>query len=287
MDFFCVVTHKEVVRDHVADDLVRLFGGENLKRLGNDAVEFLVKKPFTRDINQVTKNLALDVNFVPRKRRNKRLLVADMDETIITDESIDQLAEMVGRGEEIRFVTSQAMNGKIDFESAVCDRVKLLSGTPEHILEKCFLEKISYSPGARTLIATMRARGACTALVSGGFTFFSSRVALDLGIDFHFGNQLIFKDGLLTGDLEKPILGSNQKLSILEKLSLDLKILKNDVIAVGDGANDISIIKGAGLGVAYYAKPIVKSASNLQINYSDLRALLYLQGISCSEFVKA
>lgn len=227
----------------------------------------------------------VDVALVSSDGRRKRLLVADMDSTIIQQECIDEMADMMGLKPRIAAITERAMRGELDFAAALRERVGLLAGLAESELARVFAERIQVMPGARTLVATMRASGAYTALVSGGFTYFTSRVASAVGFDMNSANRLIIEKGRLTGEVEEPILGREAKLETLSALAAERGIAAGLTLAVGDGANDLAMIRAAGLGVAYRAKPIVAAEAAAQINHTDLTALLYLQGYRRDEFV--
>ncbi len=226
------------------------------------------------------------VDFIiqPTHGRKKKLLVADMDSTLITVECIDELADFVGKKTEVAAITERAMNGDLDFEAALNERVALLAGLPESTLEQCYNERVKLMPGARELVQTMKKNGAKTVLVSGGFTFFTSRVREALGFDEDHSNTLEVKDGLLTGKVVPPILGKEAKLEKLKDVYTHENISRNYTLAVGDGANDIPMLKEAGLGVAYRAKPRVQDQAWARINHNDLSALLYLQGYKKEEF---
>ena len=204
---------------------------------------------------------------------------------MIEQECIDELGIMAGVGERIKDITIRAMRGELDFEGALKERVGLLQGLDEAIIARILNERITYMPGGHQLIATMKANGAYTALVSGGFTPFTSHVAQHLGFDQHQANTLIIEDGKLAGTVGVPILGQQAKVEALHRICTDLSIDKTDAIAVGDGANDVPMLLDAGLGVALHAKPKVQEAAPIRINHGDLTALLFLQGYSRSEFV--
>jgi phosphoserine phosphatase len=225
----------------------------------------------------------LDINAIAAEGRRKRLLVADMDSTIINCECLDELADMAGLKPRIAAITARAMNGEIEFAAALRERVALLEGLKLDALERVYRERIHLNPGAKALVATMRADGARTMLVSGGFTFFTSRVAKDAGFEIQQANRLI-DDGLaLTGRVREPVLGREAKLEALERAVADMQISLDDTLAIGDGANDLDMIKRAGLGIAYHAKPIVAEAAGARIDHGDLTAVLYLQGYRESE----
>ena len=229
--------------------------------------------------------LPIDINVVPALNRRKRLLIADMDSTMIEQECIDELGEMAGIGAHIKQITARAMRGELDFEGALTERVKLLKGLDAAIIDTILRERISFIPGGHTLVATMKANGAHTALVSGGFTPFTSRVAEALGFDENQANNLIVADGRLTGEVGYPILGQQAKLDALRRISATLGIATADALAVGDGANDLAMLGEAGMGVALHAKPQVQAEARFRVNHGDLTALLYLQGYEKAEFV--
>ena len=226
----------------------------------------------------------LDVNGVPASFRRKRLLVADMDSTLIEQECIDELAAAIGKGEEVAAITERAMRGEIAFEPALRERVGLLGGLPSAIAAKILGERIVLMPGAKLLVATMRAHGAYTALVSGGFTIFAGPVGEMLGFDEHRANELLTEAGALTGFVAEPILGRAAKEETLLELTHRLQLDPAETLAVGDGANDIGMIRLAGLGVAYRAKPALRDEADAVIDHADLTGLLFLQGYRRDEF---
>ncbi len=240
-----------------------------------------------RSIAAALNGLTLDVNIVADEigKRRKKLIVADMDSTIIQQECIDEMADVLGIKDKVAAITERAMRGELKFEAALLQRLGLLMGLKESELGRVFEERITLMPGARTLIATMKSDGARTALVSGGFTFFTGRVAKLVGFDEHHSNTLALADGKLTGKVVGPILGREAKLATLQRLSTALRLPAEASLAVGDGANDLAMVKAAGLGVAFRAKPIVAAGASASITHGDLTALLYLQGYKRSEFV--
>jgi phosphoserine phosphatase len=227
----------------------------------------------------------VDICVVPAEGRRKGLLIADMDSTIIQQECIDEMADVLGLKSRIAAITERAMRGELPFEAALTERLALLAGLAEGDLQRVFDERVTLMPGARTLVATMRAAGAFTALVSGGFSFFTSRVAAAAGFDVDRANTLEVVDGRLTGRVVGPILGREAKLAALEKYRGERGLAAAATMAVGDGANDLAMIKAAGLGVAYRAKPVVAAEAHAGITHGDLTALLYLQGYPRSAFV--
>jgi phosphoserine phosphatase len=229
---------------------------------------------------------ALDINLVKTERRRKKLLVADMDSTIITVECLDELADMAGLKPQIAAITERAMRGELEFEAALKERVRMLRGLSLEALERTYAERVRLNPGAKPLLATMRANGAYTMLVSGGFGYFTQRVAQAAGFHVDRGNTLLDDGMLLTGEVALPILGREAKLTALEEGAAAHGLDVSDALAVGDGANDLAMIQRAGLGVAYHAKPVVAEAAGAAIQHNDLTALLYLQGYSDDEIVR-
>ena len=226
----------------------------------------------------------IDLAVLPARDRRKRLLIADMDSTMIRQECIDELADMVGIGPRVAEITARAMNGELDFEGALRERVGLLKGADAGIVDRCLAERITFASGGRTLVATMKAHGAQTALVSGGFTAFTEKVAAALGFDSHQANTLHIEGGQLTGTVAEPILGRDAKVSALQALTAGIGATPAEAVAVGDGANDLGMLQAAGMGVALHAKPSVAEAAPYRIDHGDLTALLYLQGSAKDEF---
>ena len=228
----------------------------------------------------------VDLAVQKAEGRRKQMLLADMDSTMIAQECIDELADLAGFGPQVAEITAQAMNGVLEFEPALRARVALFKGMDAAIINQVLAERITFTPGGRELVATMKAHGAHTALVSGGFTAFTERVASELGFDEHHANLLTIADGQLAGTVAEPILGRQAKIDALESISARLRLTPEDVIAVGDGANDLGMLSRAGAGVALHAKPVVAERCELRINHGDLTALLYLQGYSATEFAQ-
>ncbi len=214
----------------------------------------------------------------PVANRRKKLLISDMDSTMIEQECIDELADFLGIKDQVAGITERAMNGELDFADALRERVGLLKGLPEQALHSVYERQIILMDGARALVQTMRANGAHCVLVSGGFTFFTGRVSEALGFHEDYANQLELADGLLTGNVIDPILGADAKLEQLNRQCAALGITAEDVLAVGDGANDLPMLLAAGMGIAYHAKPVVQAQASASIRHCDLSALLYIQG---------
>lgn len=228
---------------------------------------------------------AVDWAVQPAARRRKRLVIADMDSTIIGQECLDELADLAGVGAAVSAITERAMRGELDFEGALTERVAMIAGLPLAALQRCYDERVSLNPGATTLLATMRAHGAYAALVSGGFTFFTSRVAQAAGFDTHQANRLLDDGAALTGAVAHPILGREAKRDALLRLAAERAITPEDALALGDGANDLAMLAAAGLGVAYRAKPIVAAQARARIGHGSLVSALFFQGYARADFV--
>jgi phosphoserine phosphatase len=227
----------------------------------------------------------VDIIVQPAAHRRKRLLIADMDSTIIGQECIDELADFAGLKAEISAITERAMRGELDFEAALKTRVAMLKGLADSTLDEAFRTRIKLNPGAMTLVQTMNKFGATTVLVSGGFTYFVERVSAITGFSRFQANELLLSGGMLTGAVKLPILGRQAKEAALRAIAAEMSAPLEETLAVGDGANDLDMIGAAGLGVAYRAKPKVAAAADASIVHGDLTALLYAQGIARSEFV--
>ncbi len=228
----------------------------------------------------------IDIAIQPAADRRKRLLIADMDSTMIQVECIDEMAALLGIKDAVAAITERAMRGEIAFEAALKERVALLKGLDAARLEEVYRERITFTPGASALVHTMRAHGAFTALVSGGFTFFTERVSKALGFHWHQANILeVTPDGLLTGTVAEPVLGRDAKRAALDALCTEHSLPASAVLAVGDGANDLAMLEAAGLGVAFRAKPAVATQADIRITHEDLTALLYLQGYKGADVI--
>ncbi len=261
-------------------------GGEAAWLAPDEAAEFAVEVvPETRwNVWRDLQGMGVDMVVQPAAGRRKRMLLADMDSTMIRQECIDELADMAGVGTEVAAITARAMNGELDFEGALKARLALLTGLDAGVIARVLAERITFMPGGRALVATMKANGGHAALVSGGFTAFTGPVAEALGFDEHRANEILVADGRLLGVPAEPILGREAKVRALEEITARLGIAEADVIAVGDGANDLGMLKRAGAGVALHAKPVVAAEVDIRVNHGDLSALLYIQGYSRDEF---
>jgi len=273
-DTIMVLTSAQGVSDEQVTQALSGLDSDAPRRLSGCAVDVAL-----RGARPAVVLAGVDVNFVPAHNREKKLLIADMDSTIIPVECIDELADFAGVKDQISEITEVAMRGEMGFEESLEARVALLAGLEEDALARAYAERISINPGARALVETMNARGAYTALVSGGFTYFTEKVAATVGFQHNRANVLNMAGGVLEGTVSKPILGRESKLIALDELCAARGIARADVIAVGDGANDLAMIEGAGLGVAYHAKAALKARADVVLDHSDLSALLALQGL--------
>jgi phosphoserine phosphatase len=235
-------------------------------------------------VHSKTEELALDFVVQSNSNRKKKMLISDMDSTIIQQECIDEIADKLGLKEKVAAITERAMNGELDFKESLRERVGLLAGLDAATLDDVYANHITLMPGAIELVNTMKKNGATCILVSGGFTFFTDKIAKRVGFDENRANILDISGGKLTGKVMEPILDKDSKLEALNEISARLGITKDDIIAVGDGANDLPMLKNAGLGIAYYAKPTVQQEVQYKINHTDLTSLLYMQGYTKEEF---
>ncbi|PTM92000.1 phosphoserine phosphatase SerB [Mycoplana dimorpha] len=238
-----------------------------------------------RALSAATGDAAIDLVIQDAETRRKKLLIADMDSTMIGQECIDELAAEVGLKDRVSEITARAMNGEIAFEPALRERVALLKGLPVSVIGEVIEKRITLTPGGPELIATMKAKGHYTALVSGGFTVFTGPIAARLGFDENRANVLLEQDGRLTGEVAEPILGKQAKVDALAEIAARLGILTEEAIAVGDGANDLGMLYLSGAGVALHAKPVVAAEAQMRIDHGDLTALLYIQGYRKSDFI--
>ncbi|MBO9399417.1 phosphoserine phosphatase SerB [Shimia sp. R9_3] len=269
------------------ENLRNAWGGDTVHWLAvEEAAEFsLPAKPDNLwEVWADLQKLGVDLVVQPTEGRRKKMLLADMDSTMIEQECIDELADEAGVGDRVKDITARAMNGELDFEGALTERVGLLKGLDQGVIAKVFAERITFMPGGKALLATMKAEGAYAALVSGGFTAFTAKVASELGFDENRANTLLIADEKLTGDVGRPILGREAKVQALKEITERLGLAHEDVMAVGDGANDLGMLGLAGAGVALHAKPSVAAECDIRINHGDLTALLYIQGYAKSEF---
>ena len=271
--------------------LQRATGGAARWLAEEEACELLVEGAARDEVRAWARaalgDLPYDIAVVPAEGRRKRLLVSDMDSTVITVECIDELAEHLGVRREVSAITRRAMNGELDFVAALRARVALLEGLPVEVFDQVFRERVRLMPGARTLVRTMRSWGARAALVSGGFVPFVERVRHAIGFDLAQANRLETLDGRLTGRLLGPVRSPNSKLALLRQLTRVFRLRPEETLAVGDGANDLPMLRAAGLGVAFRPAPAVANVAPVTIRRGDLTALLYLQGIAKSSFVSS
>lgn len=272
----------------LVDSLRNAWGGGDIVWLSPDvAAEFLVQKhPENQwSVWKDLQSFGVDLLIQPAQGRRKAMLLADMDSTMIQQECIDELAAEAGVGAKVAKITALAMNGELDFDGALNERVMLLKGLKTSVIDTVLATRITLMPGATTLLATMKQNGAYAALVSGGFTSFTHQIAEQLGFDEHRANVLLTENEMLTGKVKLPILGREAKVDALEQITKQQGLSAQNVIAVGDGANDLGMLSRAGSGVALHAKPSVAAKCDLRVNHGDLTALLYMQGYSIDEFV--
>lgn len=277
-----------VLSTALVENLRNAWGGGVAQWLSvGEAAEFsIMARPDTQwTVWEELQSRGIDLIIQPTAGRRKRMLLADMDSTMIRQECIDELAVVAGVGAHVAAITARAMNGELDFEAALIERVTLLRGLDQRVIDQVLHDRITYTPGGFELVATMKTNGGYAALVSGGFTAFTTRVAAALGFDENRANTLLISNGKLTGDVARPILGRQAKVEALEQITARLGITPAKVIAVGDGANDLGMLGAAGTGVALHAKPSVAAQCQVRVNHGDLSALLFLQGYARSEFV--
>lgn len=236
------------------------------------------------DLREALQAMPVDVVVQHAESRRKKMLLADMDSTMICQECIDELADVAGIKAHVAAITARAMNGEIEFEPALRERVALLKGLPVAVIDQVIESRITLMPGGTELVQTMRAHGAYTVLVSGGFTAFTARIAEMIGFDENRANSLLEENGLLSGKVAEPILGKQAKLDTLEETAARLGLRPADAIVVGDGANDLAMIERAGSGVALHAKPSVAAKAGMRVDHGDLTALLYIQGYRRTDF---
>ena len=289
MDIVSLIAKPGALDAALVDSLRNAWGGGVVVWLSEgEAAEFaLLAAPSNFDAVRADIADQVDLNLLPAEGRRKAMLLADMDSTMIRQECIDELADAAGVGDRVKEITARAMNGDLDFEGALTERVGLLKGLPETVIAEVLESRITLMPGGPVLLATMKAHGAHAALVSGGFTAFTTRIAATLGFDEHRANSLLVENGHLTGEVGRPILGRAAKVQALDEITARLGITPEDVLAVGDGANDLGMLQRAGTGVALHAKPSVQAQCDIRVNHGDLTALLYLQGYARTEFAAA
>ncbi len=285
-----LLTHPDhpVLERVTVDSLRNAWGGGDAVWLDPGvAAEFPVEQMAANRwaVWEAMQSLRIDLILQPAIGRSKGMLIADMDSTMIEQECIDELADEAGVGAYVAAITARAMNGELDFEAALIERVGLLNGLNADVIDRVLQDRITLMSGGQTLLATMKANGAHCALVSGGFTAFTAPIADRLGFDEHRANTLLIRDGKLTGEVARPILGKAAKVSALREIAARLGIAPGDAIAVGDGANDLGMLGLAGTGVALHAKPAVAAQCDVRVNHGDLTALLYLQGYAREAFV--
>lgn len=276
----------------IADEAARLVGAHRTAWLAAD-IACDIALPATTDpakagnaIRRLISGLPIDIVVQPAETRRKSILLADMDSTMIGQECIDELAAEIGLKEKVAAITARAMNGEIEFEPALRERVALLKGLPLSVIDSVIETRISLAPGGAELVRTMKWHGAHTVLVSGGFTHFATRIAALIGFDESHANILLAENGVLSGKVAEPVLGRDAKVAALRDIARRLRLSVADVIAVGDGANDLGMIELAGTGVALHAKPSVAEKARMRIDHGDLTALLYIQGYRQSDIVR-
>ena len=275
-----VITKKNFVSDDVIKNVLAIVGGKEPRRLGQAGCDFSVNEfPGEHDLVNA-RRLQVDINFVQKRSREKQVVVVDMDGTLIKEESLDELSKLLDLKKEVRALTRQAMEGNMSFQASFRKRIKLLKGARQEHLEQCFKNKINIRDGAETLVRTMNARNAFTFLVSGGLEYFVSRVAQRLKFSSFVSNEVLYENGALNGEIKEPIVDDFAKYDVIKNVSNAFGVGLENIMAVGDGANDVRMLKAVQLGVAFKGKKVVKAAANIHVDHSDLTALLFLQGIS-------
>ena len=275
-----VITKKNFISDDIIKKVLTIIDGKNPRRLGQAGCDFTVVRPPNLHDLLTARKLKVDINFVEKLNREKQVVVVDMDGTLIKEESLDELSKLLDLRKEVEDLTNRAMQGSMPFRVSIQKRIKLLQGVSQKHLEECFMHHINIREGAEAFIKTMNARNALTILVSGGIKYFVSRVARRLKFSNFISNEMVCKNGILTGELEEPIVDESAKFEIINDISDRCGIGFENIMAVGDGANDIKMLQSVGLGVAFQGKKIVKAATNIHVDHSDLTALLFLQGIT-------
>lgn len=290
MSVLCLIANPldPVLSGEIAQKIHNQTGGELNWLSQGIACEVIAPKSTTplEEARQLIGDAPIDAALVPRANRRKSMLIADMDSTMINEECIDELADALGLKQQVADITARAMNDELDFGEALDTRVALLEGLNRKTIEEVRRERITLANGGRALVQTMKAYGAHTVLVSGGFTFFADHIGKRIGFDEAIANELIFAGDKLTGKVAKPIVDKDTKIQTLKRIAGEREIPLNKTLAVGDGANDLPMLQGAGLGVALHAKPAVAAQAEIRIDHGDLTALLYLQGYSESDFVR-
>jgi len=279
-------TQDAAVSNKIKDKYVSLLNASHCNWLNrNIALDIYFDDEIPGEILHMLEAENLDYAFQDPLTRSKKLLIADMDSTIINVECLDEIADFLGIKGKVSPITEAAMRGEINFEDALNERVSLLKGLNIANLQTIFNERVKLNPGAITMVRTMNANGANTVLISGGFTYFTERVSKATGFKANYANILLHKNGELTGKVKKPIVDANTKIETLRQFQKKGNLKNCETIAIGDGANDIPMLLGAGIGVGYYPYPATAQASDVKIKHGDLTALLYLQGYTLSDFV--
>ena len=281
-----IITKEDFLNDDLIKDVLFILGGKYPLRLGEAGCQFSICNNYSFSDLKIVRTMKVDVNIISKTNREKQILVADMDSTLIKEECIDELAKFTGLSEKILEITNSSMNGKIHFSDSFIKRTELFKGVKLNILEECFDQCINLSRGAKTLVNTMKSRNARTYIVSGGYNFFVARVAKLLKVSDYYSNDVIIQDNMFSGKVKKPIIDEMGKLDLVKKICKKSNLNIKNVIAVGDGANDIKMLESVGYGIAFKSKKIVKSCTDIHIDHSDLTSLLFLQGINQKHFVR-